>query len=72
MKTNFAPDEPLFKATEAIEGNGFAEKLMMTELREKFVKKPIESQDSFGAFDSAGNLLGLRLGYISDKQSMPW
>ena len=71
MKTNFAPDEPLFKATEAFEGDGFAEKMMMTELREKFVKKPIESQDSFGAFDSEGSIVGVRMGFISDKKSLP-
>ena len=71
MKTNFAPDEPLFKSTEACEGDGFTEKMMMAELKEKFVRKPIESQDSFGAFDSEGNIVGVRMGFISDKKSLP-
>ena len=72
MMSEFVPDEPLMRATDAYAGDGFAEKTLKAEVREKFTKKPLESGDSFGAFDNDGKLLGVRLGFISDKQNLPW
>ena len=72
MRTQFAPDEPLFRTTQLWVGDSFFDKLLLGEVRKKFVTKPIESGDSFGAFDSSGNLLGVRLGFISDRSSLSW
>ena len=72
MKNEFAPDEPLFKTSQLMEGSGWFDRLAQKEIKKKFFDKAIKSGDSFGAFDSAGNLIGLRLGYISDRQSLPW
>ena len=72
MRTQFAPDEPLFRTSQLWVGNSFLDRLALGEIRKKFVTKPIESGDSFGAFDSAGKLLGVRLGFISDRQSLSW
>ena len=72
MRTQFAPDEPLFRTSQLWVAESFFDRLLLGEIRKKFVTKPIESGDSFGAFDSAGNLLGVRLGFISDRQSLSW
>ena len=72
MKNEFAPDEPLFKASQLMAGNSRFDRIAQKEIKEKFFDKSLKSGDSFGAFDSVGNLIGLRLGYISDKQSMQW
>ena len=72
MMSEFVPDEPLMRATDSYAGDGFAEKTLKAEVREKFTRKPLESGDSFGAFDNDGKLLGVRLGFISDKQSLTW
>ena len=72
LMTQFIPDEPLFIATEAYSGDGLAEKILQGDVRERFTKRPLEAGDSLGAFDDNGNLLGIRLGFISDKQSLPW
>ena len=71
MMSEFVPDEPLMRATDSYAGDGFAEKTLKAEVREKFTRKPLESGDSFGAFDNDGKLLGVRLGVISDKRNLP-
>ena len=70
MKLNFAPDEPLYKSVDIV-GDGFVEKMAMEEIKEYYVKKPIERGDSFGAFDSDNNVVGVRMGFISDKRTLP-
>ena len=71
MMSEFVPDAPLMRATNAYAGDGFAEKTLKNHVKEKLTKKPLESGDSFGAFDNDGKLLGVRLGFISDKRSLP-
>ena len=72
MKTEFCPDEPLFRATDIMNGNGFMDKFAHKEIRKHYFDKGLQSGDCFGSFDADGNLLGLRLGFISNKQNLPW
>ena len=72
LMTQFVPDEPLFMATQAYSGDGLAEKILKADVRGRFTERPLENGDSLGAFDDNGNLLGIRLGFISDRQSLPW
>ena len=68
LKTEFLPDEPIYATIGAHEGNGLTEKMVLEDLKD-VVKKTIKSGDSFGAFDADGNLLGIRMGCISNKRN---
>ena len=72
VMTEFVPDEPLSRATEAYTGDGLAEKIFKDDVRGRYAKKPLESGDSFGVFDDNGKLIGIRLGFISDKRGLHW
>ena len=72
MKTEFCPDEPLLRTCDAMNGDGFIDKLVQGEVRQKFVDKGLQSGDCFGVLDDEGNVLGVRLGFISTKQDLPW
>ena len=72
MKTEFCPDEPMFRTTELLNGDGWFDKWAQSEIRKKYFDLGLQKGDCFGSFDSEGNLLGVRLGFISDKNSLPW
>ena len=72
MKTEFAPDEPLLRTCDGMNGTSFSDKMVQAELREKFINKGLQTGDCFGIFDNDKNLIGVRLGFISDKQNLPW
>ena len=69
LKTDFLPDEPLFATCGPYDGSiGISEKIVLGDLKDD-AKRTIESGDSFGAFDEHGNLLGVRMGCISNFQN---
>ena len=72
MKTEFCPDEPLLRTCDAMNGNSFVDKLVQGEVREKFVSRGLQSGDCFGILDNDGNIIGVRLGFISEKQDLGW
>ena len=41
MKTEFAPDEPLLRTCDGMNGTSFSDKMVQGELREKFINKGI-------------------------------
>ena len=67
MKTEFCPDEPLFRTTGLMKGDGFLDKFAQEGIRQHYFDKGLQTGDCFGAFDAFGTLLGLRMGFISTK-----
>jgi hypothetical protein len=67
---DFVPDEPMLSSMKMFEGSNFFDKMVHKDLEKKIFNECIEKNASFGAWDDAGNLMGVRLGQIMEVNKL--